>query len=227
MSGFAHDANNNELVYTSNVDFSGGATPTGQVLLNSQLLIGSTALPHIQVGKLISPNNTIVFGYSSPNITVQMPQMNDGQIIIGSTAGSPIATTLTAGAGITITNASNSITIAVADQGFTWNNITATSANMVKENGYEANNAGQVTLTLPTTASSTFGDRIAVMGLGAGGWKIAQLAGQQIQFGSLGSTVGVGGSISSNNQWSNVEIVYSTTSGLWIVMSSIGNITVT
>lgn len=38
----------------------------------------------------------------------------DGQIIIGSTAGAPAAATLTAGTGITITNASNSITIAAA-----------------------------------------------------------------------------------------------------------------
>lgn len=36
----------------------------------------------------------------------------DGQVIVGSTAGAPAAATLTAGTGITITNASNSITIA-------------------------------------------------------------------------------------------------------------------
>jgi hypothetical protein len=38
----------------------------------------------------------------------------DGQLIIGSTAGVPAAATLTAGTGITITNASNSITITAA-----------------------------------------------------------------------------------------------------------------
>lgn len=38
----------------------------------------------------------------------------DGQLIIGSTAGAPAAATLTAGTGISITNASNSITIAVS-----------------------------------------------------------------------------------------------------------------
>lgn len=38
----------------------------------------------------------------------------DGQLIIGSTAGAPAAATLTAGANITITNASNSITIAAS-----------------------------------------------------------------------------------------------------------------
>lgn len=38
--------------------------------------------------------------------------LTNGQIVVGSTAGSPAAATLTAGAGISITNASNSITVA-------------------------------------------------------------------------------------------------------------------
>ncbi len=38
--------------------------------------------------------------------------LTDGQIVVGSTAGSPAAATITAGSGITVTNASNSITIA-------------------------------------------------------------------------------------------------------------------
>lgn len=196
---------------------------TGVNPANPQIVTinGSTG----QMG-VVSPTANSVLTTNNASIPTYIPLTN-GQVLIGSSTGAPIAGTLTAGAGIAITNAANSITIAVVDQGFTWNNITGTSANMVKENGYEANNAGLVTLTLPTTASSTFGDRIAVMGLGSGGWKIAQLAGQQIQFGSSATTVGVGGSLSSNSQWSNLEIVYSTTSGLWIVMSSIGNITVT
>lgn len=152
--------------------------------------------------------------------------LTDGQILIGSTAGQPAAATITAGAGISVTNAGNSITIASADQGFTWNNTTGTSATLLKENGYQSNNAGLVTFTLPTTASSTFGDTIKIMGLGAGGWTIAQLAGQQIQFGSSGTTVGVGGSLSSTNRYNSLEIVYTTTSGLWSVQSSIGNLTV-
>jgi hypothetical protein len=117
--------------------------------------------------------------------------------------------------------------VSIISSGFTWNNVTGASATLAAENGYQANNAGLVTLTLPTTASSTFGDTIKIMGLGAGGWTIAQLAGQQIQFGSSGTTVGVGGSLASTNRYDAVEIVYSTTSGLWRVVSSVGNLTVT
>ncbi len=65
MAGF-----DNDTMYADNVDFSGSATPSPQVLLDGQLLIGSTATPHIKVN------------------------------------------TLTAGAGITITNGSGAITIA-------------------------------------------------------------------------------------------------------------------
>lgn len=65
MAGF-----DNDTMYADNVDFSGSLTPAPTVLLDGQLLIGATALPHIRVA------------------------------------------TLTAGAGITITNGAGAITIA-------------------------------------------------------------------------------------------------------------------
>lgn len=40
--------------------------------------------------------------------------LTDGQVVVGSSAGSPAAATLTAGSGISITNASNAITIATS-----------------------------------------------------------------------------------------------------------------
>ncbi len=45
MAGF-----DNEVVYASNVDFSGAFPVSGQVTIDGQLLIGSTATPHIKVG---------------------------------------------------------------------------------------------------------------------------------------------------------------------------------
>jgi len=76
MSGFAHDENDIELVYSSNVDFSGGVTPTGQILSNGQMLIGTTAVnaggTHINVGTITSPSATLTIGYSSPNITLDL-----------------------------------------------------------------------------------------------------------------------------------------------------------
>ena len=71
MAGF-----DNDVVYGTNVDFSGGNPVTGKITANGQLLIGSTALPNIQVGTLTSPNSTVTVGYSSPNITLDVSNSN-------------------------------------------------------------------------------------------------------------------------------------------------------
>lgn len=71
---------------------------------------------------LYSSSNNVVAGLAAGNksvltsgatgIPVWTALATDGQLIIGSTAGVPAAATLTAGTGITITNGSNSISIA-------------------------------------------------------------------------------------------------------------------
>ena len=48
------------------------------------------------------------------NVTNQPELVADGQLLIGSSAGGPLAANLTAGSNITITNANNSITIAAS-----------------------------------------------------------------------------------------------------------------
>lgn len=62
--------------------------------------------------------------------------------------------------------------------GVTWVNVTASSVQAVSNKGYLANSAVQVTVTLP--ASAVLGDVVSVTGIGAGGWKVAQNAGQSI-----------------------------------------------
>lgn len=105
----------------------------------------------------------------------------------------------------------------------TWNEVTATSASMAVSNGYVANNAGVVTLTLPATAA--FGDMIRVAGKGAGGWLIAQNAGQTIHFGSVDTTTGAGGSLASTLQYDVVELLCITQDTDFLVTNSVGNIT--
>ena len=64
-----------------------------------------------------------------------------------------------------------------AGSGVTWQDVTASSVQAVSNTGYLANNATtQVTITLPT--APVYGDLVQVTGVGAGGWKIAQNAGQ-------------------------------------------------
>jgi hypothetical protein len=73
MAGF-----DNDVVYGINADYSNtlagtGASTVGQLLTNGQLWIGTTAAnpggTHINVGALNSPDGSITFGFSSPNIT--------------------------------------------------------------------------------------------------------------------------------------------------------------
>jgi hypothetical protein len=62
--------------------------------------------------------------------------------------------------------------------GVTWIDVSGTSQQAVSGIGYLADNAAQVTITLPT--APTIGDLIEVSGVGAGGWKIAQNGAQSI-----------------------------------------------
>ena len=141
--------------------------------------------------------------------------MTNGQLIIGSTSATPTAATLTQGAGISITNAAGSITIATATGGMTWTTVTGTSQQMAVNNGYVANNAAQVSFTLP--ASASVGDKVSIRGLGAGGWKIAQNSGQLIRVGTSVSTTGVGGQVASANQYDTINLECIVTDTTWTV----------
>lgn len=105
-----------------------------------------------------------------------------------------------------------------------WTDVTGTSATMVANNGYMADNAGLVTLTLPATAAQF--TMLQIAGNGAGGWTIAQGAGQSINFGNVTSTVGVGGSISSTNKYDQLTLMCVVADTTWTVRSSVGNLTI-
>lgn len=168
--------------------------------------------------------NKAVMTTGATGVPVMTALATDGQLIIGSTAGAPAAATLTAGTGIGIANAGNSITISNTGATFTWNDVTGTTDDFVADNGYIANNAGLVTITLPATA--TVGDSFKITGLGAGGWKIAQNASQLIHMGSSVTTTGTGGSLASTNQYDSLEFVCVVTNTTYNVINSVGNITI-
>ncbi|MFL6604974.1 MAG: WD40/YVTN/BNR-like repeat-containing protein [Steroidobacteraceae bacterium] len=73
--------------------------------------------------------------------------------------------------------------------GITWVNVPGTAAQAQSNTGYLADNISQVLITLP--ASPAVGDLIQVSGIGAGGWRIAQNAGQTIATDNLeGGAIG-------------------------------------
>ena len=97
---------------------------------------------------------------------------------------------------------------------FNWNTINTTSASMSTNNGYFANNSALVSLALPSV--SAVGDPLSIVGMGAGGWTITQAAGQQIIIGSAATTLGVGGSLSSTNQYDSLTLVCAVNNTTWI-----------
>ncbi len=151
--------------------------------------------------------------------------LTNGQVLIGSTGVSPVAATLTAGAGVTIANAAGSITISATGGGLTWTVVTASTQAMAVNSGYIANYSGTCVMTLPATAA--VGTIQAVTGMNtATGWQIAQNAGQQIFFGTASTTSGTGGSLTSTNIRDTVYLVCIVANTTWNVVDSIGNITV-
>lgn len=106
----------------------------------------------------------------------------------------------------------------------TWSEVTTTSQSAAVNKGYIANNAGLVTITLPTTAP--IGSIVRVAGKGTGGWRLAQNASEVIHFGDVDTTIGTGGSLSSVNRYDSIELVCIVANNEWVVLSSVGNITV-
>lgn len=162
--------------------------------------------------------------------TLELGARQDVETLTGDVGGavSPDASgniTLVGGTNVTTTGNPGANTITIDAGGITWNEETGTSATMAVNNGYIANNAALVTLTLP--AAAVVGDSVRVTGKGAGGWRIAQNAGQTIYFGTSTTTTGVGGRLDSTEVRDGIELVCVTANNDWNVISSIGNIDVT
>lgn len=160
--------------------------------------------------------NSAMLVTNSSGVPAMTASMTDGQIIIGATSGTPAPATLTAGPGISISNAPNSITISGTGSGIGWTEVTGTTQAMAADNGYVANNAAPVVFTLPATAA--FGTAIDVIGKGAGGWVVEQNAGQNIQIGNISSTVGATGSIESTNQYDSITLICTTADTTWTAL---------
>ena len=129
------------------------------------------------------------------------------------------------GAGTILTAGSGS-TVTISGGGVTWTEVTGTSQAMAINTGYIANNAALVTATLPATAA--VGSTIRIIGLGAGGFKIAQNASQYIRWDeSTVTTTGVGGSIDSTDDHDAIELICTVVDDGWGILSSKGNLSIT
>jgi len=101
--------------------------------------------------------------------------------------------------------------------------VIGTTQQAIGNAAYIPQNAALVTISLPVTAP--VGSRLKVVGNGAGGWRVAQNAGQQINKSGATpafTTVGTGGSLSSANRYDAVELVCTVANTTWVVANGQG-----
>lgn len=103
-----------------------------------------------------------------------------------------------------------------------WIEVVGTTQNAAVNKGYITNNAGLVTVTLPAT--SIVGDVVRIEGKGAGGWAVAQSAGQSVRFAGSTTTAGAGGSLASTGRDDGVELLCIVANTGWKVSAVHGNI---
>ena len=102
-------------------------------------------------------------------------------------------------------------TVAYSTSGMAWSGVAGTTQAAAVDSGYIIQNAGATTVTLPATAP--IGSRIAIAGLGAGGWVMTANAGQTIQLGS--SVTSSGGTLTSANRYDQIEVVCIVANTTW------------
>lgn len=150
-----------------------------------------------------------------------------GVILVGTGAGT--FTPLTIGTDNFVLTADSSQTSGVkwaANGGGvgSWINSTSGPVSMVAGNGYFSNATGaDLTFNLPATSAQ--GTMLEITNLQAAhNFTIAQASGQSIQFGSVVTTVGAGGSISSSSIGDSLRMVCTVANTTWQVLSAQGNL---
>lgn len=104
--------------------------------------------------------------------------------------------------------------------------LTTSPGSTLANNTYVVNSGSLITVPLPPIAGTTDGDEFRIIGAGAGGWALSQAALQQIYFGNMNTTIGVGGSLASTNARDNITLKYVSALTAWTIVSAVGNITI-
>lgn len=178
--------------------FSSGAGGTG---------VASPTIHGIMVAQGSSPMTPIV--------------LTAGQLLIGTTSSDPAGASLTAGAGISISSLTGSITISATGGGQAWSTITAATLAAAVSNSYVINHsATPCVVTLPATAA--LGSKISLRGLaGSGGWTATANTGQTIQFGNQASSSG--GSWSSTNAGDSCDLECIVANTTWTLTNAVSS----
>lgn len=209
----------NNIAFTYTASAVNYITSTNSATTFSPLLSATGSDPNINL--ILSGKGSGVILALSPTGTAPLQLVPSS----GSNAfrGAFSIPTITASRTYTFQDASG--TVAFTTQIDTWVDQTTTPVTMSVNTGYTADaGASLITLTLPATSS--IGQWVEINGKGAGLYTIAQAAGQQIVFGNVSSTLGAGGSVSSQLVSDNIKLRCITANTIWTVVSSEGNFTI-
>ena len=201
---------NQTITFTPTGDVTG--TASGATTLNPALTIGAAAVTYAKIQNVSA--NTFLANVTGTAATVQEIATTKIPLFTSAITGTASGTTFLRGDGAWATPAGGG--------GITWSEITATTATAAINNGYIANNASLVTITLPPTAA--VGSVVEVTGK-LGGWKIVYGTGDIIHFGNLDTTVTTG-YLQSTLVRDSISLVCVVADTEWNVVSSIGNITI-
>jgi hypothetical protein len=157
----------NVALLSGNPNFSGTVTANGFVGDGGGLtgLNGAAIQPGSIANASLADSSLTAGKIAGGQVVKSLNGLNDG-------------VTLSAGPNVTLTPSGNNLQISANSGagGLSWQVVSGTAQQAQPNTGYLLTNDAQVTLTLP--ASLNVGDVVRVSGNGAGGWKIAQNAGQ-------------------------------------------------
>jgi len=154
--------------------------------------------------------HSILVGSSTGAITPITAGTN-GQVLLCDTGGDPAFATLTStGSTISFTAGANTLNIEASGFAMSWSEVTGTSQSISVENAYIANNASEINFTLPATAS--VGDRIYIVGKGAGKYRISQGEGQKIY---IDSDTCDSGYVTASAQYTSFDLLCTTADDGW------------
>ncbi len=205
---------------------NGGTGATSQGAALTAILGASTVgVASGGTGAATFTSHGILLGNATSAVTASS-ELANGQLLIGSTGNPPVAATLIAGAGMSVTNGAGSITLAVTGGGTAWTAVSGTSATLVANNGYISNNVGATTYTTP--ASPALGDEYVILSATANaGFIVVQAAATQtIRIGN--QITSAAGSLTGTAIGDALTLVcvVAGSAAVYQVVSSVGNFTV-
>ena len=213
MAGF-----DNDNVYFAGIDTRGVNPIVNQMTTDGQLLIGSTATPHIKVGTLTSTDTSLTITPGSGTINLAVAGgATVGKTITGDSGGALSPT----GGNWNILGLSGSKT---SGSGSTLT-IKSPPFSQVGGVGTSSLNTGEfvtaaVTRTLPVSAGLADGDLFIYSCTTAGALIIQAVGAQKIRIGTLLSSAA--GTATSTAIGDSVTLRFDATQGFFMAVSSIG-----